>query len=176
MGARFTVERVMATEDRTAFDAFLIARRPTVDEATEWSQAKGYTIPRSCVYGYMAAQSMRACAEASAAMVVAANENNPKALKEAARLLMTQRVFECLQAGVEDGEFSPGDVKDAAYALKAINQSEAIEVAIREDERKRAKEEAAEAVAKASEAVKAGASGAAVVDAIKKAMGIGRAA
>ena len=139
----------MTTEDRTAFDAFLIARRPTVDEATEWSQAKGYTIPRSCIYGYMAAQSMRACAEASAAMVVAANENNPEALGTAARLLVKQRVFEGLQAGVENKEFSLGDVKDAAAALKSAAQSEAVEAAIRANERKLAKEEAAEAAEKA---------------------------
>lgn len=57
MGQRFTIERKLAPSTLAAFDRFIAARRPTIDEAQRWLEKRGEAgIPRSCIYGYMADQ------------------------------------------------------------------------------------------------------------------------
>lgn len=135
----------MTPEDRKAFEAFVLETLPKGLKAVEWALAHGYRIHKSCVYGYMkkikVLDDMRRCADASASLVADADSGD---LVDATRRLMRQRLFETLYAGVKKGEFAAKDIKDLTAAEKNIVQREEIDLAIRETERKRLKEETAE--------------------------------
>lgn len=53
MGQRYTVEKKCTPTDLRAFDRFIDAYRPTVNRAHAWLKERGYSIARSCTYGYL---------------------------------------------------------------------------------------------------------------------------
>lgn len=180
MGQRFKVERDMTPEDRKSFDDYLRSARPTVDEAYEHVLALGYTkISRSAVYGYMVSNEdqlndLRAAAEGAKAWVDVARESGATGFGEAALTMLSQRVMQMNLEMQQSGEVDRSTVMDLALALQRITRSNATMTAIREVERKRAQEEAAAAISKAEQTVKAGGSPTAVVDAIKAALGFSK--
>jgi hypothetical protein len=155
MGQRFRVEREMTPEDRKSFDDFLRDRRPTVDEAWEFVVGLGYTgVSRSAVYGYMVSNEdqlndLRSAAEGAKAWADVAKESGAVAFNEAALANLSQRFMQMIFDMGKAGEVDPKAMIDTALGLQRLSRSNATLTSIRETERKRAREEAAEAVTKA---------------------------
>jgi hypothetical protein len=174
MPGRFTIERSVEPKDREAFDTFVLERLPTVDEATEFLQAKGYRIHRSCVYGYMAALKVKAASETSASLIEAVmGKTDTGDVQAANRRLIVTAVQEALLAGAAEGQLQLADVYKAARTMKSVADTERVELAIREEERRIAREKQEAAVAVGEQAAKGGASATDVVATIKQALGFG---
>ena len=153
MGQRFTIERTMEPKDREAFDAFVLDRLPTVDEAVEWAQAKGYRIPRSSVARYMAALQVKEASDYATDQIKQACGPGVDLSSTAIRLIIAQLTDQAVEgmSGGAEAKRTPLELYRMIRTLKSAKEIEALTLEIREVERKRLAEIAAEQMKKLQE-------------------------
>lgn len=173
--AHFKVHELLSGPELEELRTF--AREPgrTVDEIHQWLLERGYTMSRSSAGRWkqqfdeeLMCERFSRSGELAAAIRDAASRGGAVAISEAAMLQLSQVIFEQSVKLQADGDVDSMDVRRLTASIKSLMDStQRAEQIKREFEtRQKAAVEAAEA------ATRSGASATAVVDTIKKALGI----
>lgn len=173
MAGKFKIEELLNETEWKEYDALL--RRhpaPTIDELWDWLYGHNYRISRGAVWNHKKAfdqrlDEIRAASEYVKAISSATAESQ-KDTNVAIISLLKQRQMELLVRGLDEGEFTAADLADLAKSVNSAANAEQRFADIKAEYERQKKD----AIAAAEKAVATGASGAAVVDTLKRALGI----
>jgi hypothetical protein len=173
------IEAILSEEHRAAYEELLRQPGTTIDDLWEWLSEHGYTIGRSSVARHRknfdeVLNGVRQSAELARAFGDVAKEGGVAGLSEASLGRFQQLLMEKLFSMDADGEegLDSGELMKLSIALKgAVATKQQIEALKAEyaERQKNAIEQAQKVAAK-------GGDGSAVIDTIKQALGLGRAA
>lgn len=173
------IETDLTADELEQLRAFLRERRRTVDEAHEWLLARGYTISRSAVGGWLAkeraesaAEAMRHSSSISRAMMDAARDEGALGVQDVAVLQLGNAITETLidlQAG---GTLDVEQLATLALAAQRVTYSKRQIETVRSKVREELKAEQEAALAKAEASVTKDANPASVINTVRSLLGI----
>ncbi len=172
MARMLKVLSLLEEADRAAYEEFLRGPATTIDDGVAWLAEHGYPVSRKAVWSHKknfqeVLDGVRRSAETARAFAQVAREGKAD-LSEAALARFNQLLCEKLFSMENDAGIEASELESLAKALRGGVASLGQIEQIKADFAKRQ----AEAVKAAEGAVKTGASGQAVVNAFKRAMGI----
>lgn len=168
MSRHFKLDQTLTPEELAALREFALTPGKTIDQCWEWVAAAGYTIHRSAVGTWVAAQRINsrfsASRETAEAVLAAARGGGVVSLTDAALATLSELLLNQLTQAQCAETIKTEDLANLSNALRRTIAAKEMVDALRQQQ--------SEALAEAERAAKAGGSAGSVVSAIKRALGL----